>query len=399
MSLTSRRTVMARKRYKPEEIVAKLQQVDVLLSQGQNIVDAIRQIGVSEVTYYRAPGVRRAEDRAGEAPEGPCAREQPAAQGGFRSDAGQAHSAGGCSGKLLSPARRRACIKQVRAQLHVSERRACAALGQHRSTQRKVPHGRDDEQRLTADIIELARQYGRYGYRKVAELLQQAGWIINDKRVERIWRREGLKVPAKQPKRGRLWLADGSCIRLRPRQRNHVWSYDFVEDRTHDGRKYRMLNVLDEFTHECLAIRVARKLKAIDVIDVLSDLFILRGIPAHIRSDNGPEFVAKAVQEWIAVVGAKTAYSERVFFWDTGSTESFNARLRDELLNGEIFYTLREAQIVIESWRRHYNTIRPHASIGYKPPAPEVFVPAFAAWPAPRRPASPATLAQRPTLN
>jgi putative transposase len=288
----------------------------------------------------------------------------------------------------------------VRAQLHVSERRACAALGQHRSTQRKVPRGRDDEERLTADIIELARQYGRYGYRKVAGLLRQAGWLINDKRVERIWRREGLKVPHKQPKRGRLWLADGSCIRLRPQHRNHVWSYDFVEDRTHDGRRYRMLNVLDEFTHECLAIRVARKLKAIDVIDVLSDLFILRGVPGYIRSDNGPEFVAQAVQEWIAVVGAKTAYIERGSPWENGYIESFNARLRDELLNGEIFYTLREAQIVIKSWRRHYNTIRPHASLGYKPPAPQVFIPTFAAWPpALRRPASPATLAQRPALN
>jgi putative transposase len=157
-----------------------------------------------------------------------------------------------------------------------------------------------------------------------------------------------------------------------------------------------MLNVLDEFTHECLAIRVARKLKAIDVIDVLSDLFILRGIPVHIRSDNGPEFVAKAVQEWIAAVGAKTAYIERGSPWENGYIESFNARLRDELLNGEIFYTLREAQIVIESWRRHYNTIRPHASIGYKPPTPEVFVPAFAAWPAAlRRPAPPAGRACR----
>ena len=182
--------------------------------------------------------------------------------------------------------------------------------------------------RLTADIIELARQYGRYGYRKVAELLRQAGWIINDKRVERIWRREGLKVPPKQPKRGRLWLADGSCIRLRPQQRNHVWSYDFVNDRTHDGRKYRMLNVLDEFTHECLAIRVARKLKAIDVIDTLSDLFILRGIPGHIRSDNGPELIAEAVQEWIAAVGTKTAYIERGSPWENGYIESFNARLR-----------------------------------------------------------------------
>jgi putative transposase len=265
--------------------------------------------------------------------------------------------------------------------MHVSERRACAALGQHRSTQRKVPRGREDEERLTADTIALARQYGRYGYRKIAGLLEQAGWLVNDKRVERIWRREGLKVPHKQPKRGRLWLSDGSCIRLRPEHRNHVWSYDFVEDRTHDGRKYRMLNVIDEFTHECLAIRVARKLKAIDVIDVLSDLFILRGVPGHIRSDNGPEFVAKAVQEWITAVGAKTAYITLGSPWENGYVESFNARLRDELLDGEIFYTLREAQIVIESWRRHFNTIRPHASLGYKPPAPEVFVPAFAAWP------------------
>jgi transposase InsO family protein len=210
---------------------------------------------------------------------------------------------------LLSPARRRACIEHVRDKLQVAERRACAALGQHRRAQRKRPRGRDDEEQLTADIIELARQYGRYGYRKVAQLLRStAGWVVNDKRVERIWRCEGLKVPERQPKCGRLWLADGSCIRLRAERPDHVWSYDFVEDRTHDGRKYRMLNVIDEFTHECLAIRVARKLKATDVIDVLSDLFILRGVPSHIRSDNGPEFVAKAVQEWITAVGAKTAY-------------------------------------------------------------------------------------------
>jgi transposase InsO family protein len=273
-------------------------------------------------------------------------------------------------------------IDHVRSVLHVSERRACAALGQHRSTQRKVPRGREDEERLTADMITLARQYGRYGYRKIGELLRRAGWQVNDKRVERLWRREGLKVPAKQSKRGRLWLADGSCIRLRPQHRNHVWSYDFVEDRTHDGRKFRMLNVLDEFTHECLAIRVARKLKSIDVIEVLSDLFILRGVPGHIRSDNGPEFVAKAVQDWITAVGAKTAYITPGSPWENGYIESFNARLRDELLNGEIFYTLREAQIVIESWRRHYNGVRPHASLGYRSPAPEVFVPSLTAWPA-----------------
>jgi putative transposase len=285
--------------------------------------------------------------------------------------------------------------------LKLSERRICRVLGQHRSTQRRVPRGPDDEERLTADIVELARRHGRLGYRKIAAMLRStAGWIVNDKRVERIWRREGLKVPAKQCKQGRIWFADGSCIRLRAERPNHVWSYDFVEDRTHDGRKYRMLNLIDEFTHECLATRVDRKLKSADVIDVLSDQFVLRGVPEHIRSDNGPEFVAKAVRDWIGAVGAKTAYIERGSPWENGFIESFNARLRDELLDGEIFYSLAEARIVIESWRRHYNTERPHGSLGYKPPAPEVFIPAFAARAALQpRPATPPTLAERPTIN
>jgi transposase InsO family protein len=232
-------------------------------------------------------------------------------------------------------------------------------------------------------------------------LLRRAGWLVNDKRVERIWRREGLKVPARQPKRGRLWLNDGSCIRLRAEHRNHVWSYDFVEDRTHNGRKIRMLNIIDEFTHECLAIRVARRLRSIDVIDCSRTVYPARRSRPHPLRQR-PEFVARAVQDWIAAVGARTAYIERGSPWENGFIESFNARLRDELLDGEIFYTLREAQIVIESWRRHYNTVRPHASIGYQAPAPEVFVPAFAAWPAAQpRPAPPAmlTLAPRPTLN
>ena len=277
--------------------------------------------------------------------------------------------------------------------LSISERRACVALGQYRSTQRKLPRGREDEDRLMADLIELTRQYGRYGYRKIAALLRDAGWQVSDKRVERLWRREGLKVPRKQPKRGRLWLTDGSCIRLRAEYPNHVWSYDFVEDRSHEGRKLRLLNIIDEFTHECLAIRVSRKLKSIDVIDALSDLFIMRGVPQHIRSDNGPEFIAKAVQDWIAAAGAKTAYIAPRSPWENGFIESFNARLRDELLDGEIFYTLREAQIVIESWRHHYNTKRPHASLGYRAPAPEVFVPALTAWPSARlQPTPPATL-------
>ncbi|MCJ2097539.1 IS3 family transposase, partial [Methylobacterium sp. E-046] len=386
---------------KPEEIVAKLRQADVLISQGQSVADAIRALGVSSVTYYRwrrefgglkSDQVRRMKDLETENTRLRKAIADLTLDKLILQEASP--------GKLLSPARRRACVEHIMLTMNVSERRACRALGQHRSTQRKVPRGRDDEEALTADLVALAETYGRYGYRKISALLKAAGWFVNDKRVERIWRREGLKVPAKQPKRGRIWDNDGSCIRLRPEHRNHVWSYDFVEARTHDGRKFRMLNVVDEFTHECLAIRVACKLKAIDVIDVLSDLFILRGVPGHIRSDNGPEFIAKAVQGWITGVGAKTAYITPGSPWENGYVESFNARLRDELLNGEIFYTLREAQVVIESWRRHYNTVRPHASLGYRPPAPEVFMPAFSAWPAAlARPAPPAKLpvAERPT--
>lgn len=223
-------------------------------------------------------------------------------------------------------------------------------------------------------MIELARQYGRYGYRRIAALLRDAGWSVGDGRIERLWQREGLKVPGKQPKRGRLWFNDGSCIRLRAQRVNHVWSYDFVHHRTDDGKAFRMLNILDEFSRECLAIRIKRNLNSTDVIDALTDLFILRGVPAYIRSDNGPEFIAEAVRKWIATVGAQTAYITPGSPWENGYVESFNARLRDELLNGEIFYSLKEAQIIIEEWRHHYNTKRPHSSLGYKPPAPESII-------------------------
>jgi putative transposase len=245
-----------------------------------------------------------------------------------------------------------------------------------------MPRTAEDEAHLTADIVELATTYGRYGYRRITALLRQAGWVVNRKRVERIWRREGLKVPSKQPKRGRLWLTDGSCIRLRPERANHVWAYDFVEDRTHDRRKFRMLCVVDEFTREALAIKVDRKLNSADVIETLADLMLERGVPAHIRSDNGPEFVAKAVREWIGAVGARTAYIEPGSPWENGYVESFNSKLRDELLNGEVFYSLNEARIMIEAWRRHFNAIRPHSSLGWRPPAPQVRSAGLVTWPA-----------------
>ena len=283
------------------------------------------------------------------------------------------------------------------AKFSVSERFACKVLGQHRSTQRKKPQSRPDEEALTTDIIRLASRYGRYGYRRITAMLRSEGWTVNAKRVERIWRREGLKVPQKQPKRGRLWLNDGSCVRLRPEHPNHVWSYDFVEGRTHNGRKFRMLNIIDEFTRECLAIRIDRKLNSTDVIDVLSDLFILRGVPGHVRSDNGPEFIAKAVREWIAAVGAKTAFIEPGSPWENGYCESFNSKLRDELLYSEIFYSLAEAKVIIEAWRRYYNTKRPHSSLGYKPPAPEAIV--WPSKPAGSLPPAAQAMAEKPIMH
>lgn len=252
----------------------------------------------------------------------------------------------------------------------VSERRACRALKQPRASQRYLPIVRDDETPLTQRVIELACMYGRYGYRRIAAMLRLEGWRVNHKRVERIWKQEGLKVPKKQPKRGRLWFNDGSCVRLRAEHKDHVWSYDFVHGRTHDGRSFRMLTMIDEHTRECLAIDVARTLRSDDVLERLAWLMATRGVPEHIRSDNGAEFTAKAVRSWLGKVGVKTLYIEPGSPWENGYIESFNGKLRDELLNGEIFYSLREAKVLINRWREHYNTARPHSSLGYRPPAP-----------------------------
>jgi putative transposase len=261
--------------------------------------------------------------------------------------------------------------------LGISQRRACRTIGQPRSTQRKPRLARKDEAVLSAAIVKLASEYGRYGYRRITQMLRAEGWRVNAKRVQRIWRREGLKVPSKQPKRGRLWLNDGSCVRLRPQHPHHVWAYDFVTDRTDDGRPVRMLTIIDEFSRKCLAIVVARRLNSDDVLAALTELFVEHGPPVFIRSDNGGEFTAQAVREWLARIGVKTLYIEPGSPWENGYNESFNGKLRDELLNREIFYSLAEARYLIERWRRHYNQFRPPSSLGYRPPAPEAVLPAY----------------------
>ena len=261
-------------------------------------------------------------------------------------------------------------MREVLGEETVSERRACQVLGQPRSTQRRAPYVPDDEPALVARMIDLASEFGRYGYRRITILLQNEGFRVNHKRVERLWRREGLKVPKRQPQRGRLWFNDGSCVRLRPLYTDHVWSYDFMADRTRDGRAIRLLTIIDEYSRECLAIDVARKLNSEDVLDRLMQLFISRGLPAHIRSDNGPEFVAEKVRGWLERLEVGPLFIEPGSPWENGYNESFNGKLRDELLKGELFDTLLEAQVLVERWRKHYNQVRPHSSLGYRPPAP-----------------------------
>ncbi|WP_405053715.1 IS3 family transposase [Sphingobium sp. SJ10-10] len=371
---------MGRQRFTPEQIIAKLREVEVIVGRGGTAVEACRQIGIAEQTLYRwrkeygglkVDQVRRMKDLERENAQLKKLVADLALDKAILQEASKL--------TFLSPSRRREAIEQVRRVLPVSERRTCRVLVQHRSTQRHRPKDDGDEQRLTADIVALAKDYGRYGYRRIHALLGHAGWQVSLSVVERIWRREGLKVPKRQPKRRRLWLGDGSCIRMRPQHRGHVWSYDFVEDQTRNGRKFRMLNIIDEFSRECLAMVPLRRFRSNDVIDVLADLFIEHGPPEHIRSDNGPEFVAHAVREWLGRLGVTTLYIEPGSPWENGYIESFNARLRDELLNGEIFYSLDEVRCVTGWWRDHYNRLRPHSSLGYRPPAPETIK--MPAWP------------------
>ena len=247
-------------------------------------------------------------------------------------------------------------------------------MNQPRGTQRYQPTQREDEDALTQAIISAATQYGRYGYRRITAVLRDDGWHVGKDRVERIWRREGLKVPQKQKPRGRLWFNDGSCVRLRPEHVNHVWSYDFVSAKTYDGRTVRMLNLIDEHSRECLTIRPERRWSSAKVIEARADVLVMKGVPEHLRSDNGPEFVARDLRKWLAGTGAKTAYIEPGSPWENGYCESFNSKLRDEFLNGEIFYSMKELRVLVEHWRVHYNTVRPHSSLGYKPPAPAVWL-------------------------
>ncbi len=254
-------------------------------------------------------------------------------------------------------------------ELAVSERRACRTLSQPRGTQRYQGRRIEKDKPLIEAMKDLSRRHPRYGYRRITALLRADDWPVNRKRVHRLWRQEDLKVPGKQRKRRRLGSSENSCTRRRAEHVNHVWTYDFLMDQTEDGRRLKLLVIVDEFTRESLSIEVARHITAGDVIETLAYLFAVRGAPQYLRSDNGPEFIAQAIQAWLASSGAATLYIAPGSPWENAYIESFNSRFRDELLNAETFACLKEAQVLVEAYRRQYNHQRPHSSLGYQTPA------------------------------
>ncbi len=251
----------------------------------------------------------------------------------------------------------------------VSQRRACQVLGQARSSQRRKLASKEATTRLVARMLELVRERPRFGYRRIWALLRQEGWRINRKRVYRLWRQQGLKVPRRRTKKRRLGSSKNGCIRLRPEHRNHVWAWDFIHDRTQDGRSLKWLTVVDEYTRECLALEVGRRMPSRDVIARLTAMMKCRGAPRHMRSDNGPEFIAQAIRKWLSEAGVATLYIEPGAPWENGYAESFNSKVRDELLAREEFTSLLEARVLGRQWREDYNTRRPHSSLGYQTPS------------------------------
>ena len=260
-------------------------------------------------------------------------------------------------------------VTHVKKQMDVPERRACKTLNQPRMTQRYQTKQPDTDKVLTAEIIKLAKKYKRYGYRMITAKLRQAGWIVNHKRVQRIWRKEGLQVPYRRKFKKAKGSSLNSCCVKKAEFINHVWTYDFISDQTEDGRTLKFLTVLDEFTRESLTIEVGRSIKSKDVIAILEYLFMVRGIPKFIRSDNGPEFIADAIKKWLKDKGVETLYIEPGSPWENGYIESFNGKFRDEVLNREIFHSVKEAKVLVEDWRLEYNNHRPHSSLDYMTPA------------------------------
>jgi putative transposase len=270
---------------------------------------------------------------------------------------------------VVTAAQRRQAVHQLQETFGVSQRRACRLLRQPRSTQRQTPKTSEEEERLVRRMLELVRRHPRFGYRRIGVLLVREGWRVNRKRVYRLWRQQGLKVPRKQRKKRRLGHSGNSCVRRPAEHKDHVWSWDFLHDRTSDGRTLKWFTLVDEYTRECLALEVERSMTAQAVKVVLAGVVRARGAPVHIRSDNGSEFIAEAIRAWMTAAGLETLYIAPGAPWENGYAESFNSKVRDELLNAEEFGSVLEAKVLAKEWRQEYNHVRPHSSLGYRTPA------------------------------
>jgi putative transposase len=270
---------------------------------------------------------------------------------------------------VVTARQRRQAVRHLQETFGVSQRRACRVLGQPRSTQRQAPRAKEEEERLVRRMLELVRQHPRYGYRRIWALRRREGWRVNRKRVHRLWRQQGLRVPRKQRKKRRLGSSANSCVRRPAEHKDHVWAWDFLHDRTTDGGPLKWFTLVDEYTRECLALEVGRGMTAQAVTAVLAGVVRERGAPAHVRSDNGPEFLAKAIRAWMTGAGLETLYIDPGAPWENGYAESFNSKVRDELLNAEAFTSLLEARVLGKAWKQEYNHVRPHSSLGYRTPA------------------------------
>ncbi|MDP6940273.1 MAG: IS3 family transposase [Planctomycetota bacterium] len=361
---------MARRRHTPEQVLAKLRDADVMLANGLPLAEIAKNLEIAEQTYHRwrnqyggmkGPEMKRLKELEKE--NGTLKRlvaDQALDIRALKDIAG---------GKLLSPTSRRRAVTHIVREVGLSERSACRLVGQHRTTQRREVTVPRDEPALVDDMRRLSTQHPRFGYRRIHQLLLREGWCVNHKCVQRLWRREGMRVPRKRLKRRPPGKPTNSCILREAESKDHVWTYDFLFERTKDGRQLKILAVVDEYTRECLCTHVARSITGEDVIGVLAAVMMERGVPAHLRSDNGPEFVATAVRSWLTSIGASTLFIQPGSPWENTYIESFNSRFRDELLNGELFVGLAEARYLIENWRVDYNTARPHSSLGYLTPA------------------------------
>ncbi|WP_232056229.1 IS3 family transposase [Tuwongella immobilis] len=358
------------KRHTPEQIIQKLRLAEKLQSEGQTIAQVCQRLGVSEQTFHRwrnqyggmkADEARRLKELEAENVRlkrlvADLALDKQMLQEVVRK-------------KILTAAAGRAIVAELAATFDVSQRRVCEVVGLHRSTMRQRPAPREDEARLVEAMLELVGRHPRYGYRRIWVLLVRAGWRVNRKRVSRLWKAQGLRVPRKIRKKTRLGQLANGCSRYRAEGKDHVWCWDFIHDRTTSGSTLKVLSVLDEYTRECLALEVGRSMGSREVIGVLAELVEVRGAPGHIRSDNGPEFIAGAIRDWLAGAGVGTLYVEPGSPWENGYAESFHSRVRDEFLGVEEFASVTEAKVLAGQWRREYNHERPHSSLGYKTPA------------------------------